>query len=507
MNEKDMNKAILAELIKIADRVFVNTKIKDGTYTAAELAKGKDSKNQPLFFAVSKEIKFEKQTVSAGNFKCSFYPEQVFSLVWRFEKLAGVNDKGKKRFCKTDEFDKGLICSFSIDIEKNHLTLCKLAAKDSLRPVMGNIFIDTNNCCLVACDGHAIKEITVKIESDSELPKDMFLYIDPKHIKNMVGRNRVDVYPNEGYNRTVVTNESTGVSFENYTASKYPYYRSVYPKLRKDGYIRIAKDELKPFIKFCKANPKVVINSIITLHINKDSNLAILSYEDTEAGTVNERGFRLDSPANMTIRIGFNGNRLYNMREDWNGGLWLSDPSVGIVLDYDYATIGVMMPMMIEDSICPDKGECNINPLERNRQTEPETTEEEPEAEPVNAASAEKSIGQTEEIQESKGQSGESGEKSNNPVNNPVGESGIGNSGESNYTQEEIRYRSGRCWIRPIGSAVGIRASVGFAKILQQNHRQTVRTVKNRMHRIRDGTLPDRYTERIIEYEPINRIK
>lgn len=136
MTDKELNRAILCELVKIADGVFEKTNIKAGTYTAAELQKEKDANGNTINYVIEKELTNKSYEVCVEGFKCSFLACQVFNLVWRFEQLAGVKSSEKKRFVRMSEAKKDVLCYFYVNIEKSHTTLCKLVAADELRPVM-----------------------------------------------------------------------------------------------------------------------------------------------------------------------------------------------------------------------------------------------------------------------------------------------------------------------------------------------------------------------------------
>ena len=95
MNEKEFNGLILAELVKIANEVFTNEiEIAPGTYTAAELAKLKDANGNEInikYLCVDAKLNItDFRTVQINSFKCSFPVDQVFNLVWQFEKLIGM---------------------------------------------------------------------------------------------------------------------------------------------------------------------------------------------------------------------------------------------------------------------------------------------------------------------------------------------------------------------------------------------------------------------------------
>lgn len=166
MNEKEFNGLILAELVKIANDVFTNEiEIAPGTYTAAELAKLKDANGNEInikYLCVDAKLNItDFRTVQINSFKCSFPVDQVFNLVWQFEKLIGTKQANKTRFTKIEEREN-IVCSFDMWITKEHLNITKLVTKDPLRPVFNYIYLDPYKSALVASDGRTLKEYPVE---------------------------------------------------------------------------------------------------------------------------------------------------------------------------------------------------------------------------------------------------------------------------------------------------------------------------------------------------------
>lgn len=200
MNEKEFNGLILAELVKIANEVFTNEiEIAPGTYTAAELAKLKDANGNEInikYLCVDAKLNItDFRAVQINSFKCSFPVDQVFNLVWQFEKLIGTKQANKTRFTKIEEREN-IVCSFDMWITKEHLNITKLVTKDSLRPAFNYIYLDPYKSALVASDGRTLKEYPVIIETSGLLPDGLKLFINPKHLKEMVGRCSDSICPN-----------------------------------------------------------------------------------------------------------------------------------------------------------------------------------------------------------------------------------------------------------------------------------------------------------------------
>lgn len=283
MNEKEFNGLILAELVKIANEVFTNEiEISPGTYTAAELAKLKDANGNEInikYLCVDAKLNItDFRAVQINSFKCSFPVDQVFNLVWQFEKLIGTKQANKTRFTKIEEREN-IVCSFDMWITKEHLNITKLVTKDSLRPAFNYIYLDPYKSALVASDGRTLKEYPVIIETSGLLPDGLKLFINPKHLKEMVGRCSVCVCSQEGGNITEITNDKKQTFICDF-AGYFPNYRLVYPNLSKDGFIKIQKSELKAVAGFVKEIAKRNKKSGFSLRTIAGENKVYLSYQD-----------------------------------------------------------------------------------------------------------------------------------------------------------------------------------------------------------------------------------
>lgn len=367
MNEKEFNGLILAELVKIANDVFTNEiEIAPGTYTAAELAKLKDAKGNEInikYLCVDAKLNItDFRTVQINSFKCSFPVDQVFNLVWKFEKRIGTKQANKTRFTKIEERDN-IVCSFDMWITKEHLNITKLVTKDSLRPEFNYIYLDPYKSALVASDGRTLKEYPVIIETSGLLPDGLKLFINPNHLKEMVGRCSVCVCSQEGGNITEITNNKKQTFICDF-AGYFPNYRLVYPNLSKDGFIKIQKSELKAVAGFVKEIAKRNKKSGFSLRTIARENKVYLSYNDADSNGHKELCVTLEKAALIDIKLGFFASNVIPLLSGWTGGVWLVAPDRAAVFDDKAARIGVVMPAFINDSICPNL-KCNIKALDR----------------------------------------------------------------------------------------------------------------------------------------------
>lgn len=363
MNEKEFNGLILAELVKIANEVFTNEiEIAPGTYTAAELAKLKDANGNEInikYLCVDAKLNItDFRAVQINSFKCSFPVDQVFNLVWQFEKLIGTKQANKTRFTKIEEREN-IVCSFDMWITKEHLNITKLVTKDSLRPAFNYIYLDPYKSALVASDG-------------------LKLFINPKHLKEMVGRCSVCVCSQEGGNITEIINDKKQTFICDF-AGYFPNYRLVYPNLSKDVFIKIQKSELKAVAGFVKEIAKRNKKSGFSLRTIAGENKVYLSYNDADSNGPKELCVTLEKAALIDIKLGFFASNVIPLLSGWTGGVWLVAPDRAAVFDDKAARIGVVMPAFINDSICPNL-KCNIKALDRAKV--PTIPEKEPVREP-----------------------------------------------------------------------------------------------------------------------------
>lgn len=366
MNEKDFNGLILAELVKIANDVFTNEiEIAPGTYTAAELAKLKDANGNEInikYLCVDAQLNItDFRTVQINSFKCSFPVDQVFNLVWQFEKLIGTKQANKTRFTKIEEREN-IVCSFDIWITKEHLNITKLVTKDSLRPAFNYIYLDPYKSALVASDGRTLKEYPVIIETSGLLPDSL---------------NQSQAFKRSG-NITEITNDKKQTFVCDF-AGYFPNYRLVYPNLSKDGFIKIQKSELKAVASFVKEIAKRNKKSGFSLRTIAGENKVYLSYNDADSNGHKELCVTLEKAALIDIKLGFFASNVIPLLPGWTGGVWLVAPDRAVVFDDKMARIGVVMPAFINDSICPNL-KCNIKALDRAKA--PIITEKEPVREP-----------------------------------------------------------------------------------------------------------------------------
>lgn len=247
------------------------------------------------------------------------------------------------------------------------------------RTVQINSFKCSFPSALVASDGRTLKEYPVIIETSGLLPDGLKLFINPKHLKEMVGRCSVCVCNQDGGNITEITNDKKQTFVCDF-AGYFPNYRLVYPPhLSKDGFIKIQKSELKAVAGFVKEIAKRNKKSGFSLRTIAGDNKVYLSYNDADSNGHKELCATLEKAALIDIKLGFFASNVIPLLSGWTGGVWLVAPDRAAVFDDKTARIGVVMPAFINDSICPNL-KCNIKALDRAKA--PIIPEKEPVREP-----------------------------------------------------------------------------------------------------------------------------
>lgn len=166
MTDKELNKAILDELYKIADEIWHSMFKRDivGSFTAREINSPKHLGYDVLF---KKDDVDESYHVEVGKFRCTFQYNQIFDLVAKFELLAGV---GSKRHLFVAENRGEVEASVTFFVTKELEELCDFTDPKHFNPAYAVIMIDAERKCLVATNGHSMKVCPVafsKIKGDT----------------------------------------------------------------------------------------------------------------------------------------------------------------------------------------------------------------------------------------------------------------------------------------------------------------------------------------------------
>ena len=336
MNEKEFNRAILAELVPIANEVFDTLHLEPGTYTAAELASGKGRNGYNIIVPFTDKI----YTVSVGTFTCNFEASRVFAKICQLEKLAGVAGKDKARFTRAKGTD-GLVCSFTATLGGGCSYLGKIAARDAQSMPVHHVYLDVANgrLCATDCRVAATKAIDIT-ELSGKLPGRVAV-IDAKDISKLSGVCHVEVY-SDGYEHTTVITDGKGNTYSARCEREFPNFSKIEKPIHTGGHINVGRTGAKQVASLLKA-AKRENERAFALNVSAGADVATFSCKGLSVSV------RLESPATMDCNIAFLVSELLKLCPDWNGTAWINGTGEMAVLDGVQSTYMSVMPCTVED--------------------------------------------------------------------------------------------------------------------------------------------------------------
>lgn len=366
MSDKEMNLAILNKLYEIADKVFnEGVNVKEGNYTASDLAKMKDSafkdgyletENKKVYDYSAQKI-VEKDcfvapmaSVNVLSFVCSFCVVQIFALVAKFEKLASIGSK-KRMFIKQKDNNE-VLCTVKVLINKYYSKLSLHCANDDLRPIMRKVCLDIRNGRVAASDGHTMMIKGLDVVSTEHFTYDYNLpLINGKDFKKMCslaksGSTLTCKLVREPNGNTYWVSECCGY-YSKTEANRYVNYSSVLPKISPDNLCTINEKTWKGISKWLKKNKGFnSIGLVIIKHKENDNRITftINGMYDNHDGI--EISCECENVPNKNFAIGLKIDSLLRF-ENFNFALgrYANEALVYV----GSLEVGVMMPMFIND--------------------------------------------------------------------------------------------------------------------------------------------------------------
>lgn len=366
MSDKEMNMAILNKLYEIADKVFnEGVNVKEGNYTASDLAKMKDSafkdgyletENKKVYDYSAQKI-VEKDcfiapmaSVNVLSFVCSFCVVQIFALVAKFEKLASIGSK-KRMFIKQKDNNE-VLCTVKVLINKYYSKLSLHCANDDLRPAMKNVCLDIRNGRAAASDGHTMMIKGLDVVSTEHFTYDYNLpLVNGKDFKKMCslaksGSTLTCKLVREPNGNTYWVSECCGY-YSKTEAYRYVNYSSVLPKISPDNLCTINEKTWKGISKWLKKNKGFnSIGVVIIKHEENDNRItfSINGMYDNHDGI--EISCECENVPNKNFAIGLKIDSLLRF-ENFNFALGrYSNEALVYVGSLE---VGMMMPMYIDD--------------------------------------------------------------------------------------------------------------------------------------------------------------
>lgn len=366
MSDKEMNMAILNKLYEIADKVFdEGVNVKEGNYTASDLAKMKDSAFKVGYLETeTKSYKNEcnKQvekdcfvapmaSVNVLSFVCSFCVVQIFALVAKFEKLANIGSSKKRKFVKHKDNNE-VLCTVKVLINKYYSKLSLHCANDDLRPAMRNICLDIRNGRAAASDGHTMMIKGLDVVSTEHFTYDYNLpLVNGKDFKKMCslaksGSTLTCKLVREPDGNTYWVSECCGY-YSKTEAKRYVNYSSVLPKINPDNLCTINEKTWKGISKWLKKNKGFnSIGLVIIKHKENDNRITftINGMYDNHDGI--EISCECENVPNKNFAIGLKIDSLLRF-ENFNFALgrYANEALVYV----GSMEVGMMMPICIDD--------------------------------------------------------------------------------------------------------------------------------------------------------------
>lgn len=367
MSDKEMNLAILNKLYEIADKVFnEGVNVKEGNYTASDLAKMKDSAFKDGYLKTESKNVYDHKgkqfidkdcfvypmaTVSVLSFICSFCVVKIFALVARFEKLAGIPTKDRQLFVAANNVGN-VLRTFEVEINKDLGKLAKFAAKDELRPIMNNICLDISRHRAVASDGHTLQVRQFAVCDGSawdERYGAFYPLIPANEWKKMCalsgkGAKLVCKLVEKNGNERYWMCECCGITSK-YAQNRYPNYISVIPNVDKSKCLQLDKKTWNAAKKWVKST-KMTIDALTIIH-KEGSDSVQFVLQDNDFGTKNVAEFPCIGTPNEYYYVCVKASTLVKIVDEFN--LYLPE-SADRALEYiSEKVITLQMPLLAND--------------------------------------------------------------------------------------------------------------------------------------------------------------
>ncbi len=366
MSDKEMNMAILNKLYEIADKVFnEGVNVKEGNYTASDLAKMKDSAFKDGYLKTEKKSYKDKYynkqvekdcfvapmaSVNVLSFVCSFCVVQIFALVAKFEKLASIGSK-KRMFIKQKDNNE-VLCTVKVLINKYYSKLSLHCAKDDLRPIMQKVCLDIRNGRAAASDGHTMLIKCLDVVSTENFTHEYYLpLVDGKDFKKMCslaksGSTLTCKLVREPNGNKYWVSECCGY-YSKTEENRYVNYSSVLPKISTDNLCTINEKTWKGISKWLKKNKGFnSIGLVIIKHKENDNHVtfSINGMYDNHDGI--EISCECENIPNKNFAIGLKIDSLLRFE---NFNFALGRYSNEALVNVGSLEVGMMMPMYIDD--------------------------------------------------------------------------------------------------------------------------------------------------------------
>lgn len=363
----DLNYRIALRMQEMSEDVWqsIAPLLPYGSYTASQVYdyfskdyRGREKSFKDIMNGLDK-VCHQEITINVENFKCSAPRYLFFKILHKFEQLAGIKTKDKKKFIREANVDKEADVSFIVEITKPMMALTKvLPGKKEPREQMKRIALDFDKGFVVACDGcmMSVMNAVFRQKEIKEGAKVEPVLLSPDTFKHCEGNTVVSMSEINGcpHKYRVLTQE--GAYYEEDTVGRYVAWRSVVPnEYFRSGRITLSKDGMKQLLKFAKLAEKNADThgegKDMVLQTEGDELIAFyMANEKMQTQTI-QLGYE---PATITICL---DPKFFNKLNGWNGTIWISGYGRAVIFDCeDFANFHLVMPRMLPDGIDVQEG-------------------------------------------------------------------------------------------------------------------------------------------------------
>lgn len=293
----------------------------------------------------------EKVSVTVETFKCSIPRYILFKVLHKFEHLASIPTKLRKKFIREAKPDKPADVSFQVDITKPMMAVSKAVSNDELHLTLQRVALDFGRGYVVASDGHLIS--AVKADYQNLFVKDgaqqFPVLVTGKTFKQCQGNLSVSVEEQFGVPKKYRFLAADGAYYEEEFVGKYPNWFGVVPKeLFRSGRVSLSKEGVKQLRNFAKMAVKNGIGKRMWMQCN--GQVLELNYQELSTEQTFSKSIVLDEQSSV-FTIGLRADYV-SCLDGWNGTMWITNYAKSIIFDKDKQTdFYLLMPMMLPTGV------------------------------------------------------------------------------------------------------------------------------------------------------------
>lgn len=363
----DLNKKIALRMQDMSEDVWqsIAPLLPYGSYTASQVYdyfskdyRGREKSFKDIMNGLDK-VCHQEITINVENFKCSAPRYLFFKILHKFEQMAGIKAKDRKKFIREANMNKEADVSFIVEITKPMMALTKvLPGKKEPREQMKRIALDFDKGFVVACDGcmMSVMNAVFRQKEIKEGAKLEPVLLSPDTFKHCEGSTMVSMSEINGCPHKYRVMTEGGAYYEEDTVGRYVAWRSVVPnEYFRSGRITLSKDGMKQLLKFTKLAEKnadeIKGGRDLVLQTEGDELIAFYLTDGKMQTQTIQLGYE---PAPITICL---DPKFFKYLHGWNGTVWISGHGRAVIFDCeDSANFHLVMPRMLPDGIDVQEG-------------------------------------------------------------------------------------------------------------------------------------------------------